>query len=61
MGCHLGPSYWRRMNTGNSTFSGKDNQFQAAPKLLKKEVEADSRPVHPTLPFPDKSFRLNDS
>jgi len=39
------------------TFAGKDDQLQAALKLLKEEIKADPRPVPQHPAYPDKSFR----
>jgi tricorn protease-like protein len=37
-------------------FAGFDAQLQAAIELLKKEIQADPRPVPSHPPYPDKSF-----
>jgi tricorn protease len=44
-------------NLPQDTFSGDDAQLKAAINLLKKQIEADPRPVPPAPPYPDKSFR----
>ena len=48
-------------NLPHSTFSGNDDQLQAALKLLKEEIKTDPRPVPPHPPYPDKSFRFSGS
>jgi tricorn protease len=48
-------------NLPHSTFSGNDDQLQAALKLLKEEIQADPRPVPAHPPYPNKSFRLNET
>ncbi len=45
----------------HGTFSGSDDQLQAALKLLKEEIKDDPRPVPPHPPYPDKSFRFGGS
>ncbi len=46
-------------NLPHSTFSGNDDQLQAALKLLKEEIQADPRPVPAHPPYPDKSFHMS--
>jgi tricorn protease len=41
----------------HGTFSGNDEQLQAALKLLKEEIKADPRPVPVHPAYPDKSFK----
>ena len=48
-------------NLPHSTFSGNDDQLQAALKLLKEEIQADPRPVPAHPAYPDKSFRVSGS
>jgi tricorn protease len=48
-------------NLPHSTFSGNDEQLQAAIKLLKDEIKSDPRPVPAHPAYPDKSFRLNET
>ena len=44
-------------NLPHDTFTGHDAQLEAAVDLLKKEIEADPRPVPKAPPYPDKSFK----
>jgi tricorn protease len=44
-------------NLPHATFSGADAQLQAGIDLLKKEIQADPRPVPQHPPYPDKSFK----
>ena len=46
-------------NLPHSTFSGNDDQLQAALKLLKEEIQADPRPVPAHPPYPEKSFHMS--
>lgn len=48
-------------NLPRATFSGEDDQLQAALKLLKEEIQADPRPVPPHPPYSDKSFRSKEA
>jgi tricorn protease len=41
----------------HGTFAGKDEQLQAALKLLNEEIKADPRPVPQHPAYPDKSFK----
>lgn len=43
-------------NLPHNTFGGTDAQLQAAIDLLKKEIQADPRPVPKAPPYPNKSF-----
>ena len=45
-------------NLPHDTFSGDDEQLQAALKLLKEEIKQDPRPVPEHPPYPDKSFKF---
>jgi tricorn protease len=44
-------------NLPHATYDGTDAELQAAIDLLKKEIQADPRPVPPHPPYPDKSFK----
>jgi len=44
-------------NLPHDTFSGDDQQLQAALKLLKEQIKDDPRPVPQHPPYPDKSFK----
>jgi tricorn protease len=41
----------------HGTFAGKDEQLQAALKLLNEEIKADPRPVPQHPAYPDKSYK----
>jgi tricorn protease len=47
-------------NLPHSTFTGNDEQLQAAIKLLKEEIKADPRPVPQHPPYADKSFQFKE-
>lgn len=42
----------------HQTFGGKDEQLNAALKLLKEEIKTDPRPVPQHPPYPNKSFKF---
>jgi len=46
-------------NLPHLTFSGEDEQLQAALKLLKEEIKEDPRPVPQHPPYADKSFKFD--
>jgi len=46
-------------NLPHLTFSGEDEQLQAALKLLKEEIKEDPRPVPRHPPYADKSFKFD--
>jgi len=43
-------------NLPHATYAGADAQLEAALDLLKKEIQADPRPVPPPPPYPDKAL-----